>query len=142
MIFKQTRIGKHGKPFTMYKFKTMENGVVTRPFLRRTGLDELPQIINIIKGDMALFGPRPERPELDRLYVESIPEWSLRRQVKPGVLGLAQVRGVVRGRDRLCLERKREQAILDAAMIQAGIGMKFHIITQLPSAIRRGQEAS
>ncbi|ODA41176.1 sugar transferase [Desulfosporosinus sp. BG] len=117
-IFKQTRIGLGGKPYTIYKFRTMvqnaealmkdklekvknlDNFVfqekddprITRSghFLRKTSLDELPQLLNILIGNMSLVGPRPEVPELVKLYT---PEQRRRLNVLPGVTGLAQVNG-------------------------------------------------
>lgn len=117
-IFKQTRVGLGGKPYTIYKFRTMvqnaealmkdrlekvkelENFVfqekddprITRSgrFLRKTSLDELPQLLNILIGNMSLVGPRPEVPELVKLYT---PEQQQRLNVLPGVTGLAQVNG-------------------------------------------------
>jgi len=117
-IFKQIRVGQRGKPYTIYKFRTMvqnaealmkdklekvndlENFVfqekddprITRSghFLRKTSLDELPQLINILIGNMSLVGPRPEVPELVKLYS---PEQRRRLNVLPGVTGLAQVNG-------------------------------------------------
>lgn len=117
-IFKQTRVGLGGKPYTIYKFRTMvqnaealmkerlktvkdlENFVfqekddprITRSgrFLRKTSLDELPQLLNILIGNMSLVGPRPEVPELVRRYT---PEQQKRLNVLPGVTGLAQVNG-------------------------------------------------
>lgn len=137
-IFKQTRVGQHGKLFTIYKFKTMDDeGNITRPWLRRTGLDELPQIVNILKGDMALFGPRPEVPEKDTLYTELIPEWGKRLLVKPGLIGTAQVTGAVRGPDRFSLTAKATQAALDAEMVAKltswrGIFVRIGILARLP----------
>lgn len=116
-IFKQTRVGMEGRLFTIYKFRTMVknadkmfNKAVDRSnldefvfqdkddpritksgrFLRKTSLDELPQLINIIKGDMSLIGPRPEIPAIADLYSEYE---KIRLMVKPGVSGLAQVNG-------------------------------------------------
>ena len=107
-IFSQRRLGQHGKEFDMYKFRTMvlnaeASGVysdardsrVTKVgrFLRKTSLDELPQCINILKGDMSFVGPRPERPEIAKEYEKDMPEFALRLQVKAGLTGYAQVYG-------------------------------------------------
>jgi lipopolysaccharide/colanic/teichoic acid biosynthesis glycosyltransferase len=103
-LFRQIRIGLHGKPFTLYKLKTMrdprpgEDHLATDAvritrfgrFLRATSLDELPTLWNVLKGDMALVGPRPLLPEYLPLYT---PEQMRRHEVKPGITGWAQVNG-------------------------------------------------
>lgn len=115
IIFKQTRPGQFGKPFDVYKFRTMtnetdENGDLlpdsdrltdTGKFLRKYSLDELPQLINVIKGDISLVGPRPLLMEYNDLYNA---EQRRRLDVKPGITGWAQVNG----RNALSWEEKFE----------------------------------
>ena len=108
IIYRQTRVGDGGRRFKIYKFRTMVDGAErpgeavwakdadprTTPggaFLRRTHLDELPQLFNVLKGDMSMVGPRPERPELIAMLEENIPYWSRRLLIKPGMTGWAQV---------------------------------------------------
>ena len=110
VIFKQTRVGLHNKEFEMYKFRTMRKqteedeakGWTTKDdervtkfgkFLRRTSLDEVPQFYNILKGDMSLVGPRPERPQWVEKFKEEIPRYMIKHQVRPGLTGWAQVNG-------------------------------------------------
>lgn len=104
VIFKQVRPGLHGRPFTLYKFRTMtdardENGRLLPDeqrltkfgrFLRSTSLDELPELFNVLKGDMSLVGPRPLLMEYLPLYT---PEQARRHEVRPGITGWAQVNG-------------------------------------------------
>ena len=110
VIFKQERVGLHNKVFHMYKFRTMElqkasveekawtvkdDPRVTGigKFLRRTSLDELPQLFNILLGEMSLVGPRPERPQFVEKFKEEIPRYMIKHQVRPGLTGWAQVNG-------------------------------------------------
>ena len=111
VIFRQERVGLHNKTFYMYKFRSMEQQKpkdekrawtvrddprVTRvgKLLRRTSLDELPQLFNILKGDMSLVGPRPERPLFVEKFREEIPRYMVKHQVRPGLTGWAQVNGL------------------------------------------------
>ncbi len=110
LIYKQERVGLHNKTFRMYKFRSMEvqpeqeekkawtvkndprvTGV--GKFMRRTSIDELPQLFNILKGDMSLVGPRPERPFFVEKFREEIPRYMVKHQVRPGLTGWAQVNG-------------------------------------------------
>lgn len=109
-IYKQVRMTKSGKQFTLYKFRSMcpdaeSNGVARLAarrdsrvtpigrFMRRTRIDELPQLFNVLSGSMSLVGPRPERPEIARQYAETYPNFAFRTKVKAGLTGLAQVYG-------------------------------------------------
>ena len=108
-LYRQVRVGKDGKIFVMYKVRSMvaDAEVGTGPvwtqgtndprittigwLLRKSHLDELPQLLNVVRGEMALFGPRPERPELVHVLAESIPSYWNRLSVLPGITGLAQI---------------------------------------------------
>jgi putative colanic acid biosynthesis UDP-glucose lipid carrier transferase len=125
VLYRQARASIGGRAFNMLKFRTMHVGAedktgpvwtvpgdprVTRVgrVLRRIGMDELPQLINVLLGDMSLVGPRPERPELIERFKSQIPRYMLRQQVKAGITGWAQVNGL-RGQTPL---RKRIQCDL------------------------------
>lgn len=110
VLFKQKRLTYHGKEFYVYKFRSMvvnaekagpqlakeNDSRITRVgrILRKCRLDELPQLINILRGDMSVVGPRPERPELAEEYEKTMPEFEFRLQVKAGLTGYAQVTGL------------------------------------------------
>jgi lipopolysaccharide/colanic/teichoic acid biosynthesis glycosyltransferase len=94
VFFFHERIGKNGKSFRMLKFRSMtDSGEITAigRLLRKYRLDELPQVWNILKGEMSFIGPRPETPELTRLYTEQIPFYPYRYSILPGITGWAQV---------------------------------------------------
>ena len=104
VFFRQTRLGLRGREFRMLKFRSMrENAAATGPyftqandpritkighFIRRTSIDELPQLINVLRGDMSLVGPRPDVPAQRGLYSDA--DWAQRCSVRPGITGLAQ----------------------------------------------------
>lgn len=109
ILFRQERVGHHGHVFPLFKFRTMQPDAesltgaiwaqendprVTRvgSFLRKTHLDEIPQLWNVLKGDMGFVGPRPERPEFVQCLSEQIPFYNLRHIIRPGLTGWAQVR--------------------------------------------------
>ena len=110
LIFVQERVGLHNRPFKMYKFRSMvvqseetEKGEWTTQndprvtavgkFIRKTSIDELPQLFNVLKGSMSLVGPRPERPQFVEKFKEEIPRYMIKHQVRPGMTGWAQVNG-------------------------------------------------
>ena len=131
VLFRQPRTGLNGAIFTIYKFRTMtvappgvtvshatrNDARVTRigRFLRETSLDEIPQLLNVLRGEMALVGPRPHAVEHDRHYARLLPEYERRFAVRPGLTGLAQIQGL-RGEvhDLGCMARRVDADVLYA----------------------------
>lgn len=155
-IFRQTRLGRGGKPFEIVKFRTMtvlENGDnvtqvrkgdtrVTRAgrWLRRSSLDELPQFINVIAGDMSLVGPRPHAIAHDRLYATLIENYQLRQLVKPGITGWAQVNGL-RG-ETPDVEDMRDRVTLDIWYARrASLALDLKILLRTPFEVVRQRNA-
>jgi lipopolysaccharide/colanic/teichoic acid biosynthesis glycosyltransferase len=144
-LFRQKRVGKDGKLFTILKFRSMfveapkysmvrrENAMVTRIgcFLRRTSLDELPQLFNVIRGEMSLIGPRPEQPFL----VEQYEPWQHRRHlVKPGITGWWQVNG----RNELPMQENTEYDIYYVDNLSLLLDLKILLLTVREVMRRRG----
>jgi putative colanic acid biosynthesis UDP-glucose lipid carrier transferase len=110
VFYRQERVGWNNRSFTMLKFRSMPTdaeagtgAVWARPgekratrfggFLRKTSLDELPQLLNVLKGDMSLVGPRPERPDFVEVFKDQVPNYMKKHMVKAGITGWAQVNG-------------------------------------------------
>jgi lipopolysaccharide/colanic/teichoic acid biosynthesis glycosyltransferase len=131
-IYKQARVGKDGRTFMMYKVRTMRQDAeaatgpmwtqeddprVTRlgRVLRNLHLDELPQLFNVLRGDMSLVGPRPERPQFVCVLAQAIPGYLNRLAVRPGITGLAQI-NLPADTDLACVQRK---LVLDSEYVQS-----------------------
>lgn len=143
VIFQQERVGLHNKPFKMYKFRTMElqkpsheqkawtvkdDPRVTRigKFLRKTSIDELPQLFNILVGEMSLVGPRPERPLFVEKFREEIPRYMIKHQVRPGLTGWAQINGY---RGDTSIRRRIEYDIFYIENWTMGLDIKIIFLT-------------
>ncbi len=154
LIYSQMRMGQHCRPFRVYKFRTMlpvanakrgaEDGVETHRitpfgrFLRRTRLDELPQIVNVLKGEMSLIGPRPDYFEHACSYVEIVPNYRARHAVRPGITGLAQIE--VGYADNLETVRRKVEADLDyieRRSVRVDLGIAIRTVTVILA--RKGQ---
>ena len=150
-IFAQRRVGRGGRVFEIYKFRSMrtdaevagaqwatEGDPRVTPFgrfLRERRLDEIPQFWNVVRGDMSLVGPRPERPAFDEVFAGRIDGWSQRLAVRPGITGLAQVSG---GYDLL----PKEKALFDIAYIEnRGARMDLSIMWRTLRTMATGEGA-
>lgn len=151
VIYAQTRVGKGGRPFKVYKFRSMYTDAEARgaqwaqgedprvtPFgrkLRNSRLDEIPQFWNVVKGDMSLIGPRPERPVFHEAFKQRIDGWEQRLAVRPGITGLAQVEG---GYELL----PKEKAVLDIEYIEnRGFALDFSLIWRTLRTMATGEGA-
>ena len=147
VIFRQRRVGRDGREFEIYKFRSMKvhqetAGHVTQAkkgdkrvtrvgaFLRRTSLDELPQFINVLRGEMSVVGPRPHALEHDDIYKDLVKGYMYRYRIKPGITGWAQVNGFRGETDRI--EKMMGRVKLDLYYMQHwtfGLDMKIVAMT-------------
>lgn len=151
LIFSQIRVGMHNKNFKMYKFRSMceqkesdekkawtvKNDPRVTPigrFIRSTSLDELPQLINVLKGEMSLIGPRPERPYFVEQYKEKIPRYMIKHQVRPGLTGWAQVNGY---RGDTSIEKRIDCDLYYIENWTIGLDFKILIMTFLKGFINK-----
>ncbi len=151
IIFKQERIGYKRKPFIMYKFRSMKvqteeeekNGWTTPndkrktrvgDFIRKTSIDELPQFFNVLKGDMSVVGPRPERPYFVEKFRKDIPKYMVKHQVRPGLTGWAQIKGY-RGDTSIQKRIKYDIAYVEQWRLGLDISIIFNTI------FKRGKNA-
>ena len=150
VLFRQERLGRRRRPFTILKFRSMRDGRITRVgrMLRATGLDELPQFINILRGDMSAVGPRPlTESDVTRLGWMA-PRYDFRWRVLPGLTGLAQVTEARSGRLSLGLDRRyvaRQSLSLDLRLVAVAFAINAlgkrrvrRLLVRLRRARRRG----
>jgi sugar transferase (PEP-CTERM system associated) len=155
ILFSQVRLGLGGRPFTIYKFRTMRqdaeaNGAqwaakndsrITRVgrFMRKTRLDEIPQLWNILRGDMGFVGPRPERPEFVQWLTNEIPYYGLRHMIRPGLTGWAQVRYQY-GASLEETKRKLEYDLYYIKHLSLGLDLLIMFETLKTILLRRGAQ--
>ncbi|MDB4194515.1 exopolysaccharide biosynthesis polyprenyl glycosylphosphotransferase [Gammaproteobacteria bacterium] len=154
VFYRQTRNGLHGKSFDIYKFRSMasnsdfnnkpvlNNDPRVTPigkFLRKTGIDELPQLINVLKGEMSLVGPRPHIPYETDLYSKNIIRYLVRHQVKPGLTGLAQIRVV--GKTNIDLMRAKLKNDLEYIYTWSFF-LDLKILTLTPISLWRNRDVN
>jgi putative colanic acid biosysnthesis UDP-glucose lipid carrier transferase len=155
-IFRQWRLGLNGKPFRILKLRTLtviEDGNAIRQvtrndsrltragrLLRKLSVDELPQLLNVIRGEMSLVGPRPHAIAHDRYYAPLIEGYALRQSVKPGITGWAQIHGF-RG-ETATLDEMRRRVGFDLWYVRrAGFVLDLRILLATPGAVLRGRNA-
>jgi len=161
VLYRQRRIGRHGREFTILKFRTMVETDVAQSeadvawaaaelglpepdlppdrctkvgrMLRRLGADELPQLVNVVKGDMALVGPRPERSAFAAQFERHIPGYRDRHRMRPGMTGWAQVHGL-RGQTSLHNRTDRDNEYID----RWSLWLDLRILARTPAALLAG----
>jgi putative colanic acid biosynthesis UDP-glucose lipid carrier transferase len=154
ILFIQLRTGRNGRPFQCLKFRTMtyqknaefrqatrHDARVTRigQFLRKTNLDELPQAINVLLGNMSLIGPRPHPIQLDAQHWQTMPGYPQRYSVKPGITGLAQVRGC-RGETAKLIQMKHRVSYDHLYIRKQSLGLDLKICWWTISKLINGDE--
>jgi lipopolysaccharide/colanic/teichoic acid biosynthesis glycosyltransferase len=155
IFYVQNRVGKGGKIFKMYKFRSMVNGAERQcgpvwakendpritpigRIIRKTRIDELPQLFNVLKGEMSMVGPRPERPEFVATLRQEIPEYTKRLKLKPGLTGLAQVNH----RYDTCLDDVRKKLESDIEyMEKQNLSIDLKILTKTIGVVLTGKGA-
>lgn len=145
ILFRQLRVGKRGEPFEMLKFRTMtvddqsepswtiEHHRVTKvgKVLRRTSIDELPQLFNVLRGDMSLVGPRPEQPHFAEAFSASVPTYADRTRVEGGITGLAQVHGRSRDIDSIPERARFDNSYIENRSLWGDILILFRTVEVL-----------
>ena len=151
LIFKQERVGLHNQPFMMYKFRSMEVQAPEKEktrwtvkddprvtgfgkFMRKTSIDELPQLFNVLKGEMSLVGPRPERPFFVEKFKEEIPRYMIKHQVRPGITGWAQVNGY---RGNTSIRKRIEYDLYYIENLTLGLDIKILFLTVFKGFINK-----
>jgi lipopolysaccharide/colanic/teichoic acid biosynthesis glycosyltransferase len=150
VLFRQERMGMDGRTFPILKFRTMRTdaeasgavmaraGDVRRTplgaFLRASSLDELPQLFNVLRGDMSLVGPRPERPVFIEEFKRRIPKYHLRHKVKAGITGWAQIHGL---RGQTSIEKRIEYDLYYIENWSLGLDVKILLRTALGGFLSR-----
>ncbi|KIN64987.1 Undecaprenyl-galactosyl transferase [Sulfitobacter noctilucicola] len=152
LLYIQARVGRHDRLFRMYKFRTMRKGGPQVRFadqeshritglghlLRRYRFDELPQIVNVLAGQMSLIGPRPEQPEFARQFMQSLPGYARRHTIRPGLSGLSQVvQGYTTDTDGT-----RRKLVLDLRYIsECGVRMEAYVLWRTLITVVTGRGA-
>ncbi|MEX2301391.1 MAG: sugar transferase [Bryobacterales bacterium] len=140
VLFSQQRVGRGGRLFWLCKFRTLERRPIERsevewsaaashPFatlLRRSGLDELPQLVHVLRGEMSLVGPRPERPHFVKVFEQQLPRYAARHHLEPGITGWAQVHGL---RGDTSIQRRLEHDLFYLRHWSLGLDVRILLLT-------------